>query len=68
MTVFELALKLMIFIAVGYVARKLKVMADGFDKMLTKFVMAVPLPCMIINSFNIEFDNNYHCSDNFKCI
>ncbi len=56
MTVFELALKLMIFIAVGYVARKLKVMADGFDKMLTKFVMAVPLPCMIINSFNIEFD------------
>ena len=48
MTVFELALKLMIFIAVGYVARKLKVMADGFDKMLTKFVMAVPLPCMTL--------------------
>ena len=55
MTVFELALKLMLFIAVGYVARKLKVMADGFDKLLTKFVMAIPLPCMIINSFNIEF-------------
>lgn len=56
MTVLELALKLMIFIAVGYVARKLRVMPDGFDKMLTRFVMAIPLPCMIINSFNIEFD------------
>jgi len=56
MTVLELALKLMLFIVVGYVARKIKVMADGFDKMLTKFVMAIPLPCMIINSFNIEYD------------
>ncbi|MGN1001990.1 MAG: AEC family transporter [Oscillospiraceae bacterium] len=55
MTVFELALKLMIFIVVGYAARKLKVMPDGFDKMLTRFVMAIPLPCMIINSFNIAF-------------
>lgn len=55
MSVFELALKLMLFIVVGYVARKIKVMPDGFDKMLTKFVMAIPLPCMIINSFNIEF-------------
>ena len=51
MTVLELAIKLMLFIVVGYVARKLKIMADGFDKMLTKFVMAIPLPCMIINSF-----------------
>lgn len=56
MTVLELALKLMLFIVVGYVARKLKIMPDGFDKQLTKFVMAIPLPCMIINSFNIEFD------------
>lgn len=55
MTVLELALKLMLFIVVGYAARKIKVMPDGFDKMLTRFVMAIPLPCMIINSFNIEF-------------
>lgn len=55
MSVFELALKLMLFIVVGYAARKLKIMPDGFDKMLTKFVMAIPLPCMIINSFHIEF-------------
>lgn len=55
MTVLQLALKLVLFIAVGYAARKLKIMPDGFDKMLTRFVMAIPLPCMIINSFNIDF-------------
>lgn len=56
MTVLQLAMKLVIFIAIGYVARKLRVMPDGFDKMLTRFVMAIPLPCMIINSFNIDLD------------
>ena len=55
MTVLELSLKLMLFIVAGYIARKLKVIADGFDKMLSRFVMAIPMPCMIINSFNIEF-------------
>ena len=62
MTVLQLSLKLMLFIVVGFGARKLKVLADGFDKMLTRFVMAVPLPCMIVNSFNIEYsvDNLVH--------
>ena len=55
MTVLQLTLKLVIFIAVGFTARKLRVMPDGFDRMLTRFVMAIPLPCMIINSFNVEF-------------
>ncbi len=45
----------MLFIAVGYAARRLKVMQDGFDKALTRFVMAIPLPCMVINSFRIEY-------------
>ena len=55
MTVLQLTCKLILFIAVGFAARKLKVMADGFDKMLSRFLMAIPLPCMIINSFNIEY-------------
>jgi hypothetical protein len=55
MTVLELAVKLLIFIGIGFAARKLKIMADGFDRMLTKFLMAIPLPCMIINSFRLEF-------------
>ncbi|MBE6914302.1 MAG: hypothetical protein E7472_05145 [Ruminococcaceae bacterium] len=55
MTAFQLTLKLILFVAVGYAARKLRVIADGFDKMLSKFLMAVPVPCMIINSFNFDF-------------
>ena len=55
MTVLQLSIKLMLFIAVGYAARKLRVMQDGFDKALTRFVMAIPLPCMVINSFRIEY-------------
>ena len=59
MTVLQLTCKLILFIAVGFVARKLKVMADGFDKMLSKFLMAIPLPCMIVNSFHIEYSVEY---------
>lgn len=59
MTTLELALKIVILIALGAAARRLKVMPDGFDKMLTRFVMAIPLPCMIINSFNVEFSSKY---------
>ena len=55
MTVLQLAIKLMLYIAIGYGARKLRIMQDGFDKMLTRFMMAIPLPCMIINSFQLEF-------------
>ena len=55
MSVLELSLSLLLFIAVGFAARKLKVMPDGFDKMLSRFVLAVPLPCMIVNSFNLEY-------------
>ena len=55
MTVLQLSIRLLLFIAVGCVARKLKAMPDGFDKMLSRFVMAVPLPCMIISSFQIDY-------------
>lgn len=55
MSVFELSIKLVVLIGLGYGARKLKIIADGFDKMLTRFVMAIPLPCMIVNSFQIDF-------------
>lgn len=55
MTVLQLSLKLVLMIAVGFLARKLRVMGDGFDKLLSRFLMAIPLPCMIVNSFNIEY-------------
>lgn len=55
MTVLQLTVKLILFVAVGYAARRLKVIADGFDRMLSKFLMAIPLPCMIVNSFDLDF-------------
>ena len=55
MTVLSLSLKLLVFIAVGFVCRKLRVLGDGFDKLLNRFLMAVPLPCMIISSFRLEY-------------
>ena len=59
MTVLQLTCKLILFVAVGYAARKLRVMEDGFDKLLSKFLMAIPLPCMIIDSFHIEYSAKY---------
>ena len=55
MTVLQLSIRLLLFIAVGFASRKLKAMPDGFDKMLSRFVMAVPLPCTIISSFQIDY-------------
>ena len=56
MTVLRLSLRLLLFIATGFAARKLRVIPDGFDRMLSRFVLAIPLPCMIIGSFRLEYD------------
>ena len=55
MSVVQVSIKLLLFIAAGFIGRKTKVMQDGFDKMLSRFVMAIPLPCMIFSSFQIEY-------------
>lgn len=55
MTVVSLSARLLLFILAGFIARKAKAMPDGFDQMLSRFVMALPLPCMIISSFQMEF-------------
>lgn len=55
MTVLQLSLRLLLFILAGFLARKLKVIPQGFDKQLSRFVLAIPLPCMIISSFQIEY-------------
>ena len=55
MTVVQLSIRLLLFILAGFIARKVKAMPDGFDRMLSRFVMAVPLPCMIISSFRMEY-------------
>ena len=56
MNVGQIALKLILYIAIGYAGRKLRVMGDGFDKLLTNFLISIPVPCMIVKSFDLEFD------------
>lgn len=41
---------LFVIVAFGFLARKLKLMNDGFDSMLSKLVMNITLPAMILNS------------------
>ena len=55
MTVLQLSIRLLLFIAAGFLGRTFKAMPDGFDRMLSRFVLAIPLPCMIISSFQIEY-------------
>ena len=55
MTVLELSAKLLLFILIGFAGRKTQVMQDGFDKLLSRFVLAIPLPCMMISSFQLEY-------------
>ena len=55
LSVLALSMRLLLYIATGFAARKTRVMQDGFDRMLSRFVMAIPLPCMIINSFQLEY-------------
>lgn len=37
-------------VAVGYVAARLKLMDDGFDNQLSKLVLNVTLPCILVAS------------------
>ena len=55
MTVLQLSGKLLLFIAAGFLARKCGVFPDGFDKMLSRFVLAIPLPFMVLSSFRFEY-------------
>jgi len=55
MTVLSLSLKLILLIAVGYAAAKLRALPKGFGQVLTKIVLNVSLPALIISTFRIEF-------------
>ena len=55
MTVLQLSVRLLLFIAAGYIGRRTRAIGDGFDKLLSRFIMAIPLPCMVISSFQIDY-------------
>ena len=41
---------LFLLLAVGFIARRLKIMSDSFDAALSRLVMSIALPAMILNS------------------
>lgn len=56
--VFTQVLTLFILIIVGYCTRKKGLMDDNFTSKLSSLVMNIFLPCMIINSMQIEYNPN----------
>lgn len=54
MSVLSLSLKLIILIAIGFTAKKTKILPNGADGVLSKLVLNVSLPAIIISSFSVE--------------
>ena len=48
-----LSAELILILLVGYCAQKFKLVAPGFGKTISAFVMKIALPCMIVNSMNV---------------
>ncbi len=55
MTALQLSIQIVIYIAIGVFARKLKVIGEGFDKSLSGFIVNFALPCMIIHSLSLPY-------------
>jgi len=58
LTVGNYVLILFILIAVGFLCNKTKILTDSALKGLTNFVLYVVTPCVIVNSYQREFDKN----------
>jgi len=52
----NLGLEIALFIAAGFLIGKLNFLPEKFDKGLSRLVINVLLPCLIVHSLNIEFD------------
>ena len=50
-----LAIRLAILVFAGFLIRRLKVVDGNFERQLSKFTTTLALPCLIIDSLNVEF-------------
>lgn len=48
--------KMIILIAVGVFVKKYKIVDADFEKSLSSLLVKVIIPCMVVNSFSVEFD------------
>lgn len=55
MQLLNLAIKLAILVLAGFTVRRTKIVDADFERQLTKFTMTLALPCLIINSLEVEF-------------
>ncbi len=46
---------LLIYLLIGVICRKTNIFSDAFRSKLSDFIISVTLPCMILESFNMEF-------------
>lgn len=55
MQLLNLSIKLAIMVISGFVLRRLTIVDDNFQRQLSKFLTSLALPCLIIDSLNVEF-------------
>lgn len=55
MELLYLAIRLALIVAAGFTVRRLKVVDGNFERQLSKFTTTLALPCLIIDSLNVEF-------------
>ena len=55
MQLLNLAIKLALIVLSGFTIRRLKIVDDNFERQLSKFVTSLALPCLIIDSLNVEY-------------
>ena len=57
LTVGNNVLVLFVLIAVGYFCNKAKILSEKTVKDMTNFVLYIVTPCVIVNSYQREFDS-----------
>lgn len=50
MTAGKLAIQLILMLAAGFLAVRIRIVGDNFEKQLTSLIMKMILPCMIVKS------------------
>ena len=55
MTAAALSVQLILMVAIGVFAWRVRIVSGDFDKQLTSFLMKIALPCMIVRSMSGAF-------------
>lgn len=56
MVALNIGLELFLLMALGFFIKRARLLPDDFESGVSKFILRVSLPCLIVRSLNIEFD------------